>query len=233
MFGIFEKLIEKIVAVWLERVAGGKASTVAGILAATGVAITAYTDLIPEHYKPYVIGVSAMLTAIAGMMGYGPKGKLPVFILFVLGFMTLGMATAQGPQNIYGAGVSYSVNAKPSVAGTAMYSYKLTDSNTYFTTTFDVLPNTIRPFTVSSNVGAGVAQKVATIANHNIYCLSTAGVSWTGSNTGWQFNGGCATAFKVGTQGFSIVPTFRFLKSNVTNGTGYQPVFGLLYVWGK
>ena len=84
-------------------------------------------------------------------------------------------------QNMYAAGVSYSVNATPAIAGTALYAHEVTDSGLYAFTAVDALPNTIRPLTVTSNIGVGVAQKVATLGKVPIYMPTAAGVSWSNS----------------------------------------------------
>jgi hypothetical protein len=135
-------------------------------------------------------------------------------------------------QNLYAAGGSYSVNASPSVAGTALYAHALNVSGTYAFTAVDALPNTMKPFTVTTNIGAGIAQKVFTLGNVPVYVPTAAGISWSGTNTGWQWNGGALVAIKV-KGNYYLMPSLRFMKSSVSNGTGYQPIFGLLIGWGK
>lgn len=134
-------------------------------------------------------------------------------------------------QNLYAGGMSYSVGGSPAIAGTALYAHSLSDG-TYAFTAIDALPNTIRPFTVSTNIGAGVAQKIATIANIPIYVPTAAGISWSGSNTGWQWSGGVLASIHVKGP-YYILPSVRFLKSSVSGGTGYQPILGILFGWGK
>lgn len=136
-----------------------------------------------------------------------------------------------GIQNLYGAGLSYSVNGNPAVAGTGLYAHQLS-SGTYAFTAVDVVPNTVKPFTVTSNIGVGVAQKAFSVGSVPIFVPTAAGVSWNGANAGWQWNGGALAviALKNGTY---LLPSVRFLKSSVSNGTGYQPIVGLLFGWGK
>jgi hypothetical protein len=149
------------------------------------------------------------------------------------------LAVAQTPppysipvKNLYAAGVSYNVNAKPSISGTTMYGHLITAPGTYGFVVMDVLPNTTKPFTVTSNIGAGVAQKMFSIGRASLIMPTTAGVSWTGSNTGWQWTGGLAVPIYLKSNLF-LVPTFRYIKSSVSNGTGYQPIIGLAIGFGK
>lgn len=140
--------------------------------------------------------------------------------------------------NFYAAGVSYSINAVPAVAGTALYAHLLigpSDSykgSTYAFTVVDALPNTLHPFTVSTNIGAGLAQKVFTLGKVPIYMPTAAGISFNGTNTGWQWNGGVLASIHIKGQ-YYIMPTARFLKSSVSNGSGYQPIIGVLFGFGQ
>lgn len=145
------------------------------------------------------------------------------------------LATASLPDapsdNLYAAGLSYSVNATPALAGTALQAHLLSASTkTYQFAAIDVLPNTIKPFTVTSNVGVGVAQQVLafTVKGNSIplYMPVAAGTTWSGSNVGWEWNGGVIAAIPY--KGFLLLPSVRFLKSSVSNGTGYQPILGIL-----
>src|ERR1035437_1836960 len=135
-------------------------------------------------------------------------------------------------QNLYAVGGSYNVDASPSVAGTALYAHFVTSPGTYAFTVIDVLPNTVRPFTVTSNIGVGLAQKMFSIGRVSLFMPTTAGVSWSGSNTGWQWTGGTAVTVSLN-HGFYLVPTVRFLKSSVSGGSGYQSIFGSALGWGK
>lgn len=151
---------------------------------------------------------------------------MKALICIALALVLAPLALAQDPDNIYGAGVSYSVNGQPAVAGSAIYAHRLSDSGTYAFTHVDALPNTLKPLTVTTNVGAGVAQKVFSIGKVPLYMPTGAGVSFNGSNTGWEWNGGVLAAIHIRKQYF-LMPTVRFLKSSVSNGTGYQPIIGL------
>jgi hypothetical protein len=137
-----------------------------------------------------------------------------------------------GLQNLYAAGASYSVNATPAVAGTALYAHQVNASGTYAFTAIDAVPNTLKPFTVNTNVGAGVAQQVWTIGKIPIFMPTAAGISWNGSNTGWEWGSGALAAIPI-KNGYYLMPSVRFLKSSVSNGSGYQPIIGVLFGWGK
>ncbi len=166
-------------------------------------------------------------------------GSKVVALLVVLGLAMLCASpvmaqTAAAPApiaNLYAAGVSYNTGASPAVAGTALYAHNVT-GNTYAFTAIDAVPNTLQPFTVTTNVGVGVAQKVATILGADVFVPTAVGVSWSGSNTGWQWNAGAALAFHVKGQ-YYVLPSVRVVKSSVSGGSGYQPIIGVLFGWGK
>jgi len=142
------------------------------------------------------------------------------------------VATPTGVQNIYAAGASYSINASPAVAGTALYAHSLNSAGTYAFTAIDALPATLKPFTVTSNIGVGIAQKVFTLGSVPVYMPTAAGISWSGTNAGWQWSGGGLASIHV-KGNYYLMPSIRFLKSSVSGGTGYQPIIGLLVAWGK
>lgn len=245
MMGFLDKMVEHLAAAWLERVLGGKASTVAAVLGGAALSVANFTDVLPKDWVAPVSNVAAIVLAIAALMGYGPKGAYKsatkTLLFGVVLFCACG-AWAQTPPNtppapeplanIYAAGVSYSVNATPGVAGTGLYAHLLSDTGTYAFTAIDALPNTLRPLTVTSNIGVGVAQRVFTVGGVPVFMPTAAGVSWSGSNTGWQWSGGALLAVHVrGT--YYLMPSIRFLKSSVSNGSGYQPILGVLFAWGN
>jgi hypothetical protein len=135
-------------------------------------------------------------------------------------------------QNIYAAGASWNGAGSASVAGSVLYAHLLADG-TYAFTHIDAVPASVKPFTVTTNIGAGVAQKIATIGKYNVYVPAAAGISFSGANAGWQWNTGAAVAIPFGTKGYFLMPTVRFLQSNVSGGAGVQPIIGLLFGWGK
>lgn len=161
-------------------------------------------------------------------------------ILLIVGLMAMVPCTARSQtaapvadvQNMYAAGVSYNAGASPSVAGTGLYARLVANTGTYAFTALDVLPNTLKPLTVNTNVGIGVAQKIATIANIPVYVPTAAGISFNGANTGWQWNVGALASIKL-KGNYYLMPTVRLVKSSVSNGTGYQPIAGVLFGWGR
>ena len=141
-------------------------------------------------------------------------------------------APAPQVQNLYAGGVSYSVGATPAIAGTGLYAHAVSSEGLYAFSVVDALPNTIKPFTVSTNVGVGIAQRLFRLGSVPIYAPTAAGISWNGGNTGWQWNGGVLASIHI-RGNYYILPSVRFLKSSVSGGSGYQPIIGVLFGWGK
>lgn len=166
--------------------------------------------------------------------------------LIITLILAVGFASAQSQPgvnnnpdvaNLYAAGVSYNSGASGSVAGTALYARNLNNAGTYAFTVMDVVPNTLKPFTVNTNIGVGVSQKIATIGKIPIFIPTAAGVSFNGQNTGWQWNTGALASIHLpnrycGGQCY-LMPTVRIVKSSVSNGDGYQPIVGVLFGWGQ
>ena len=146
---------------------------------------------------------------------------------------------AVDPANLYFAGTSYSQGATPSVAGTALYARKLADNSGYTTYAFtmvDAIPASIKPFTVSTNIGAGIAQKAFVIAGVPVYIPTAAGISFNGNSVGWVWNTGVGVPFQIKRQGqgtnWYVMPTVRINKASI-GGSGYQPIVGVLFGWGQ
>lgn len=195
--------------------------------------------------------VGALAAALLGLLAQDPAKPAPLSVikstqkLGVLIFAMLllpALAAAQTATippvpaaniaNLYAAGVSYNGSANPQVAGTALYAHLLADTGTYAFTAVDALPESTKPFTVNTGIGVGIAQKVATIGKVPIYVPTAAGISFNGANTGWQWNLGALAAIKLKGD-YYLMPTVRMVKSSVSNGSGYQPIIGLLFGWGK
>jgi hypothetical protein len=149
-------------------------------------------------------------------------------VLIAMAFLALPLA-AQQPANIYAAGISYSPAASPKIAGTALYARSISDSQ-YVFTIFDALPTTQPPYTVTTQVGGGIAQRVATIKGVPLYVPTSAGISWTGTNTGWAWTTGGMASIHI-RDGWRIFPNVRVLKSSI--GTGYQWTAGVLFGRGQ
>lgn len=141
--------------------------------------------------------------------------------------------TASLPQNIYAGGISYNQTATPHIAGTALYARLINDgSGTYAFAVYDALPAAVKPFTVTSNVGGGVAQKLFTIGKVPVFVPVSGSVSFNGTNTGWAWSGGAMASMHL-KGNWRVFPNVRFLKSSVSNGSGYQPIVGLMFGWGQ
>lgn len=227
-------------------------TTIAGLLLALTVAGPILTGFDWNHpTTSSIVGlVIAVAIAVLGALLKDPGSNTGTVAAFLLMLLVPMCAAAQDSsaalpvppitqlpvvanlQSLYGAGVSYSVNATPSVAGTALYARLIGDGGTYAFTAVDAVPNTLKPFTVNTNIGVGVGQKVATFGKIPVYMPTAAGISFNGSNTGWQWNGGVLVAIHIKDQ-YYLLPTVRFLKSSVSNGSGYQPIVGLLFGWGQ
>ena len=144
--------------------------------------------------------------------------------------------TATAPKNVYAGGVSYNTNAHPAIAGTALYAHNLDPKqslSTYAITVFDAVPTSYSPLTVTTNVGVGVAQDVYKIRSATVWMPTSAGISWTGKNTGWAWTGGVAVSIPITKQRFYLIPNVRFLRSNVSNNSGYQVIAGFLFGIGN
>ena len=134
--------------------------------------------------------------------------------------------------NIYAAGISGNTAGSPPIAGTALYAHALGDTGTYAFTVIDALPASARPLTVTTNISAGVSQKLFSLGSVPIFVPTSAGVSFNGTNTGWAWSTGALASIKI-KNNWRVFPNVRIVKSSVSNGTGYQPIVGVLFGWGK
>lgn len=159
--------------------------------------------------------------------------RLLLAVVAVLSFAGLACGQSAPVKNIYAVGVSYNQSATPSVAGSALYARSVDSVGTYAFTSVDLLPTSSKPFTVTTNVSAGVAQKAFSIGKIPIYVPATAGLSFSGSNSGWAYSTGALASIKLGKSNFRLFPSIRVLRSNVSNGSGLQPVVGLSFGWGQ
>jgi hypothetical protein len=169
------------------------------------------------------------------------KAGLPLAVLALLAVAAVPMraqtaTTTATPAadltNIYGLGASWNPGGSPAIAGTALYAHGIGNTGTYAFTVLDALPNTTKPFTVTTNVGVGVAQKLLTLGSVPIYGTTATGVAWSGANAGWQYNLGAAALIGISkNKNYFIMPTGRVLKSTI-NG-GYSPIIGVEFVFGN
>jgi hypothetical protein len=195
--------------------------------------LTAYEQ---AHSKT-MVGV-LVAAVIAAYHAQAPKDQKENLLKLVLAALFLGLAIssahAQQPvQNLYAAGVSYNNAGSPALAGTALYAHALsTGSGTYAFTIMDALPTNLKPFTVTSSFGVGVAQKAFSIGSVPIFAPTSAGISYNGSNTGWAWATGAMASIHI-KGNWRAFPQVRVAKSSVSNGTGYQPIVGVMFGWGK
>lgn len=172
-------------------------------------------------------------------------GKLNALKALLVGVCLLGLlvpsaqaqtktppATSAPLTNIYAGGISYNGNGTPGIAGTGLYARSINGSGTYAFTVVDALPTSFRPFSVTSNFGAGVAQKVFSIGSIPIFVPSSAGISYNGTATGWAWSTGGMASIKL-KGNWRVFPTVRVAKSSVSNGTGVQPIIGILIGYGN
>jgi hypothetical protein len=250
---IKEKGEMSLLILGIERIFKNWITTVLGLLLGFAAVVASTYNFIPKEFMFHGMPLAATLLKVAGValaiagaiakdkhIGINPPTLPPAAPLILIAlalFATCAKAqnigdlpTAIPPadgNNIYAVGANYSINAQPGIAGSLLYARQmLPDSDTWAFTNADFVPNTVKPFTVTNNVGAGIAQRVAILGNVPVYCISGAGVSWSGTNTGFEFNGGCMATIKL-KNGLLLMPAGRFLKSSVSNGSGYQPIIGL------
>lgn len=132
--------------------------------------------------------------------------------------------------NVAAVGLSVNPGGSPQIAGTGLWARLVSGDGTYAFTVVDALPASVKPFTVVTNVSAGLAQKMFTVSGVDILVPTAAGASWTGTNVGWAWSTGGMAAIKV--KNVRVLPNIRFLKSSVSGGAGYQVIAGILFGWG-
>lgn len=142
-----------------------------------------------------------------------------------------GLALAQNPANIYGVGAAFNPSVAPNVAGFGLYGHQLLDG-TYAVSMLDVVPLPNSPSVVTTNLSVGVAQKLATIAGMNFYAPAGVGFTVNGPNVGFQWNGGVMGSVKL-KGNYRALLGFRFQKSAVSNGEGYQLLPTVAIAWGQ
>lgn len=140
-------------------------------------------------------------------------------------------AAATDVTNLYAVGVSYNNGGTPNISGTGLWAHKVSDAGTYAFTVVDAITTSKKPFTVQTNFGVGVAQKALTIGKVPIYIPTSAGVSYSGGNTGWAWSTGALASIPFKGQ-YRLCPNIRLIKSSVGQ-SGYQPVVGFLVGWGQ
>lgn len=191
------------------------------------------------HPKTLAAQIIGIVLSLLARYGYGLGAPLKILTLSAVLALAGSPAWAQTSpapqvQNIYAGGVSWNQSATPAVAGTALYAHAVDSSGTYAFTAVDVLPTSVKPFTVTTNVGVGIAQKLFSIGKVPIFVPTTAGVSWSGTNTGWAWSTGALASIKLGAKkNWRFFPMFRVARSNVSSGSGVQPIIGVAFGWGQ
>ena len=158
---------------------------------------------------------------------------LPLCLL--LAAFALGQTTPPAPVNpvnIWGVGASWNQGASSTLAqqfaGTAMYARAVADATgTYAYTVIDIVPTNVKPITVTTNVGAGVAQKMLSAGAWTIYATGAVGPSWNGGSAGWAWSAGGMAAHAIGKGTWYVAPMVRVISSNVSNQSGSQLIFSL------
>jgi hypothetical protein len=140
-------------------------------------------------------------------------------------------AFSQGFQNFAAAGVSFQPGGTPSAAGTALYAKQASGVGTYAFTVTDALPTKFTPFTVTNNTSAGIAQRVVTVHGVEVFIPTAAGISYSGTNTGWSWSTGALALIPL-KGNTRIAPNVRVVKSSVNGNSGYQLIAGVLFGWG-
>ena len=159
------------------------------------------------------------------------KVILSLASLCLFAITSFAQTAPTNPTNIYAAGISFNQGATPQIAGTALYAHSISDSGTYAFTVIDALPASFKPFSVNTDIGAGIAQKLFTIANVPVFAPTSAGISFNGQNTGWDWSTGALASIKL-KGNWRVMPNVRIVKSSV-GGSGYQPIVGVLFGWGQ
>ena len=163
--------------------------------------------------------------------------KLILVFLAIAGIAMAQTAPALADANIFGFGPSWNQSASNELsqqfAGTGFYARAQTPAGTYAYVVGDFVPTAYKPFTVTNNIGAGIAQKAVTLGGFDVYVTGSIGPSWTGANTGWQWTAGGMALRKFGKSGWSVGPALRALTSNVSNKSGTQFIVSLVFSVAK
>lgn len=247
------EIVQKLIASFIERSCGNYVTTIVGILCALVAGFNYLGFLVPVAYQGYVsmfivivAGVALVLAKDKGIKVDVPTpAKLPMILLalFVLPCMAHAQTAAPAPTpaavadaasaNFYAGGIAWNQSGNPQIGGNVIYGHEVSSDTVphmYFVSILDILPTGNKPFTATTNIGAGVAQQVTTIAGFPLFYLATTGLTINGPNTGWNYDGGIATTFnpfKKKCPSCFLMPHARFLKASVSNGSGYQPIVGI------
>lgn len=158
----------------------------------------------------------------------------------VLALYLATVGWGQANTNILSLGVSYTPSSSPTTAVSGLYAHQVQggQSDTWAFTLVDAIPTVNKTITpglqFQTDTTVGVAQRVATVGRLGIYIPMAAGFSWTGSNMGWSWTSGGMAVIPVSYNKVHglVMPSVRYLKSSVSNGSGYQLIAGVMFGWG-
>ena len=154
------------------------------------------------------------------------------------------LPSAPAPQltNLYGAGAAFAPGTGQPYAATAFEAHLMT-GNTYTFTDFIMVPTkvsntvtnadgtttTTTQTVFSKNIGVGIAQKLFDLGKYPVYTTGTAGPSWTGSDTTWQFQYGVTVPIRIKTSNFFVMPVI----TGNSSGNGTQAMYQICFAYGK
>lgn len=153
----------------------------------------------------------------------------------------LGQTPVQ-PNDIYGAGAAFAPGTGQPYAATAFEAHNIS-GNSYTFTDFILVPTKVTNsvtnpdgtvttktnIVFSKNIGVGVAQKLFDMGKYPLFTTGTAGPSWTGSDTTWQFQYGVTVPIRIKKSNFFIMPVVTGNSS--PNGT--QAMYQICIAYGK
>lgn len=154
--------------------------------------------------------------------------RTPSVIIIALFCAALSRAQTAPTADIYAVGGSYASSASPSIAGSAMVAHLMTPANTWAFAVFDALPPQAHEKTIGTSISMGVAQQIGTILGVKLFVPTAAGISYTGSNTGWEWTTGVLGSVPLGKSRWRLLPNVRFLKASVGN-QGVETILGLWF----
>lgn len=138
-------------------------------------------------------------------------------ILFV-SILALVLVPSVKSQDFVAAGASYQ-QASPNFTGWALYAKPITQTGLYSFSEYDVVPRTMKPFVLDSNVRTGLAQRVYQWDAAALHVCVDAGAATGGSSAGGSF-GACGMAsWKIGKTNWFVVGIVSGVKNSLSDPT--------------
>lgn len=150
-------------------------------------------------------------------------------LLIAILFTTTAAQSQESASEFIAAGLSVNPRAEAAIAGTGLFA-KHVYKETFAFTTLDALPD--KRGGIETNISVGVAEKVFEFRHLPIFVPAELGLSYQGSHEGWDWSTGVLLSVKAGKHLY-VFPTVRLEKSSVSEGTGVQPIVGVLFGWGQ